>query len=147
MQIRILDRTPKAEVPEYATSGSGGMDIRSPNDYVLPSRKTLTIPTGLAVWIEDPKFCGMLLSRSGLASRGIVLANSIGLIDSDYQGELKVCLYNRGSIPFAIHRGDRIAQLVIVKIKQIKPRNSIRVVDQFEHETERGTGGFGSTGE
>ena len=123
------------------------MDIRSPNDYVLPSRKTLTIPTGLAIWIEDPKFCGMLLSRSGLASRGIVLANSIGLIDSDYQGELKVCLYNRGSIPFAIHRGDRIAQQVIVPIKQIKPRNSIRVVDDFDYHTKRGTGGFGSTGE
>ena len=95
MQIRILDRTPKAEVPEYATLGSGGMDIRSPNNYVLPSRKTLTIPTGLAIWIEDPKFCGMLLS------------------------------------------------LVVVKIEQIKPK----VVDEFDYHTERGTGGFGSTGE
>ena len=143
MQLRIIDRTPKAEVPEYATSGSGGMDTRSPNDYVLPSRKTLTIPTGFAIWIKDPKLCGMLLSRSGLASRGIVLANSIGLIDSDYQGELKVCLYNRSNTPYIIELGDRIAQLAIMKVEQIKPV----VVDQFEHETERGTGGFGSTGE
>ena len=119
------------------------MDIRSPNDYVLPSRKTLTIPTGFAIWIKDPKLCGMLLSRSGLASRGIVLANSIGLIDSDYQGELKVCLYNRSNTPYIIELGDRIAQLAIMKVEQIKPV----VVDQFEHETERGTGGFGSTGE
>ena len=144
MQIRILNRTP---MPDYATSGSGGMDIYSPRVVRIPSKQTIVIETGFAIWIQDPKLCGVLLSRSGLASKGIVLANSIGLIDSDYQGELKVCLYNRGSIPFAINRGDRIAQLVIVKIKQIKPRNSIRVVDQFEHETERGTGGFGSTGE
>ena len=85
----------------------------------------------------------MLLSRSGLASKGIVLANSIGLIDSDYQGELKVCLYNRSNTPYIIELGDRIAQLAIMKVEQIKPV----VVAQFEHETERGTGGFGSTGE
>ena len=143
MQIRIIDRTPKAEVPEYATLGSGGMDIRSSIGFVLPSQASVTVPTGFAIWIKDPKLCGVLLSRSGLASKGIVLANSIGLIDSDYQGELKVCLYNRSSTPYTVERGDRIAQLAIMKVEQVKPV----LVDQFDHETKRGTGGFGSTGE
>ena len=143
MQIRILDRTSKAEVPEYATLGSGGMDIRSSIWFVLPSRASVTVPTGFAIWIKDPKLCGVLLSRSGLASKGIVLANSIGLIDSDYQGELKVCLYNRSSTPYTVERGDRIAQLAIMKVEQVKPV----LVDQFDHDTKRGTGGFGSTGE
>ena len=143
MQIRIIDRTPKAEVPDYATSGSGGMDIYSPRVVRIPSKETIVIETGFAIWIKDPKLCGVLLSRSGLASKGIVLANSIGLIDSDYQGELKVCLYNRSNTPYTVELGDRIAQLAIMKVEQIKPV----VVDQFEHETERGTGGFGSTGE
>ena len=143
MQLRIIDRTPKAEVPDYATSGSGGMDIYSPRVVRIPSKQTIVIETGFAIWIQDPMLCGVLLSRSGLASKGIVLANSIGLIDSDYQGELKVCLYNRSNTPYIIELGDRIAQLAIMKVEQIKPV----VVDQFEHETERGTGGFGSTGE
>lgn len=131
-------------LPETATHGSAGVDLRAllDSDHELEPGATLLIPTGLAIHIEDPGFAAMILPRSGLGHKhGIVLGNLVGLIDSDYQGPLMVSCWNRGDRPFLITVGERIAQLVVVPV--VQPR--FRVVDDFG-ESQRGSGGFGSSG-
>ncbi len=131
-------------MPGYATDGSAGMDLRACLDEPLTCRpgEAHLIPTGLAIHIGDPKLAGVLLPRSGLGHKhGIVLGNLVGLIDSDYQGQLLVSCWNRGQAPFLIEPGDRIAQLVFVPVVTV----AFDVVEQF-CETARREGGFGHTG-
>ena len=131
-------------LPEYASGGSAGLDLRAcvQDTLTLMPGSTELIPTGLCLHIADPGYAGMILPRSGLGHRhGIVLGNLVGLIDSDYQGQLFVSCWNRGTEPFDIEVGMRIAQLVIVPVAQVK----FNRVGSFDA-TYRGTGGFGSTG-
>ena len=146
IQLKILDPRLGAEfpLPGYATEGSAGMDLRALLDEPLelaPGRTHL-IPTGLAIHIEDPKLAAVILPRSGLGHKhGIVLGNLVGLIDSDYQGQLFVSCWNRGDAPFRIEVGERIAQLVILPVV----RADFDIVDEFAA-SERGEGGFGHSG-
>lgn len=130
-------------IPEVGTPGSAGVDLRACLDepVTLAPGETILIGTGIAVHLEDPGFCAMILPRSGLGHRGLVLGNLIGLIDSDYQGELKISTWNRGQEPQTIEPGDRIAQMVITPV--IQP--TFIEVDDFESSS-RGEGGFGHTG-
>lgn len=146
IQLKILN--PKVgtdfSVPEYATEGSAGLDLRACLDgsLLLEPGDTVLIPTGIAIYIADPNLAAMILPRSGLGHKhGIVLGNLVGLIDSDYQGELMVSCWNRGKTNFEIEPGDRIAQMVIVPV--IQP--DFEIVDEFQ-QTDRGTSGFGSSG-
>lgn len=146
IQLKILDPKLKDEwaVPQYATSGSAGLDLRACIDepIMLEVSQTQLIPTGISIFIEDPKLAAIILPRSGLGHKhGIVLGNSVGLIDSDYQGQLMISCFNRGKGAFEIKPGDRIAQLVIVPIIQAE----FELVEDFA-KTQRSTGGFGSTG-
>lgn len=132
------------ELPAYATAGSAGLDLRAAIDQevILQPGSTDLIPTGLSVYLADPNLAAMILPRSGLGHKnGIVLGNLVGLIDSDYQGELKISIWNRGAEPFSITPGLRIAQMVIVPIVQV----DFELVTEFEL-TERAEGGFGSSG-
>lgn len=146
IQLKILDPRVGNEIPlpTYATQGSAGLDLRACVDETLslaPGAVEL-IPTGLSVYISDPSLAGVLLPRSGLGHKhGIVLGNLVGLIDSDYQGQLFVSCWNRSKDAFSIEPGDRIAQLVIVPVVQAQ----FEVVDDFI-DTQRGSGGFGSSG-
>ncbi|HET9109113.1 MAG TPA: dUTP diphosphatase [Steroidobacteraceae bacterium] len=146
LKVRILDSRIGAEfpLPAYATSGSAGLDLRACVDAPLelsPGRAEL-IPTGMAIHLEDPGLAAVILPRSGLGHKhGIVLGNLVGLIDSDYQGQLMVSCWNRGREPFTIRPGERIAQLVVVPVVQM----SLEVVDSFE-DSARGAGGFGHSG-
>ena len=146
VQLKILNPRVGNDIPlpEYSTEGSAGMDLRACLDGPLtlePGQAEL-IPTGIALYIEDPGMAAVILPRSGLGHRqGIVLVHLVGLIDSDYQGELMISCWNRGSEPFTVETGDRIAQLVIVPVIQAQ----FRQVEQFEA-TSRGAGGFGSSG-
>ena len=130
-------------IPEVGTPGSAGVDLRACLDepVTLAPGETILIGTGIAIHLEDPGFCTMILPRSGLGHRGLVLGNLVGLIDSDYQGELKISTWNRGQEPQTIEPGDRIAQMVITPI--IQP--TFIEVDDFESSS-RGEGGFGHTG-
>ena len=130
-------------IPEVGTPGSAGVDLRACLDepVTLAPGETILIGTGIAIHLEDPGFCAMILPRSGLGHRGLVLGNSVGLIDSDYQGELKISTWNRGQEPQTIEPGDRIAQMVITPV--IQP--TLIEVDDFESSS-RGEGGFGHTG-
>ena len=145
-QVKILDPRIGQEIPlpEHATQGSAGLDLRACVDSTLsmaPGAVEL-IPTGIALYIEDPGLAGLLLPRSGLGHKhGIVLGNLVGLIDSDYQGQLFVSCWNRSDTEFSIEAGDRIAQLVIVPVVQ----TAFNVVEEFTL-TYRGSGGFGSSG-
>ncbi len=146
VQLKIVDERIGKEIdlPHYATSGSAGLDLRAclTEDITLNPGETVLIPTGLAIHIDDPSLAAMLLPRSGLGHKhGIVLGNLVGLIDSDYQGQLFVSCWNRGSEPFVISVGERIAQMVIVPIVQVE----FEQVDEFTA-TDRGSGGFGHTG-
>ncbi|WP_278620662.1 dUTP diphosphatase [Ectopseudomonas oleovorans] len=146
LQVKILDSRIGHEfpLPSYATSGSAGMDLRAclDQELVLEPGQTTLIATGLSIYIADPNLCAMLLPRSGLGHKhGIVLGNLVGLIDSDYQGELMVSCWNRGQTPFTIAIGERIAQLVLVPVVQAH----FELVEQFD-ETQRGAGGFGHSG-
>lgn len=130
--------------PDYATDGSAGLDLRAclSEPVVLDPGQTELIPTGMAIHIADPGLAAVILPRSGLGHKhGIVLGNLVGLIDSDYQGQLFVSVWNRGSQPFTIEIGERIAQLVIVPVVQV----AFETVDEFTP-SKRGTGGFGHTG-
>jgi dUTP pyrophosphatase len=144
--VRILDARVGREfpLPAYATSGSAGMDLRACLDAPLllePGRAEL-VPTGLAIYVEDPGYAAVILPRSGLGHKhGVVLGNLVGLIDSDYQGQLMVSCWNRGREPFTMNPGERIAQLVIVPVAQVE----IEVVEDFAA-TARGAGGFGHSG-
>ncbi|MBQ9600937.1 MAG: dUTP diphosphatase [Neisseriaceae bacterium] len=146
VQLKILNpKIQQENLPQYATEGSAGLDLRACIDepLILSAGQTVLIPTGLAIHLADPNLCAMLLPRSGLGHKhGIVLGNLVGLIDSDYQGELKVSLWNRSNETFTINPMDRIAQMVIVPIVQA----AFEIVDEF-HSSERGSGGFGSTGQ
>lgn len=146
IQLKILDKRLGTEfpLPEYATPGSAGLDLRALVEESLeiaPGGCEL-IPTGMAIHIADPTLAAVILPRSGLGHKhGIVLGNLVGLIDSDYQGQLFVSVWNRGSSGFRIEAGDRIAQLMFVPVIQA----SFAVVDEFDA-SERGDGGFGHTG-
>ncbi|SIT12143.1 dUTP diphosphatase [Neptunomonas antarctica] len=146
IQVKILDsRIGQAfPLPNYATPGSAGLDLRACLDEALTLEpgQTELIPTGMAIHIEDPALCAMILPRSGLGHKhGIVLGNLVGLIDSDYQGQLFVSCWNRGNTTFTMEPGERIAQLVLVPVVQA----DFEVVEDFT-DTERGAGGFGSSG-
>ena len=144
--MKILDsRLGKSiPLPEYATQGSAGLDLRACLDekITLAPGETILVPTGLSVYIRNPEWAAMLLPRSGLGHKhGIVLGNLVGLIDSDYQGQLMVSCWNRGKDDFTIEIGERIAQMVIVPVVQV----GFDIVSEF-NESDRGEGGFGSTG-
>lgn len=142
--VKILDERLREQMPAYATPGSAGLDLRACIDAPLTVEpgSTHLIPTGLAIHIGDPGYAAMILPRSGLGHKhGIVLGNLVGLIDSDYQGQLMVSTWNRGSTAFVLNPMERLAQLVIVPVLQV----GFEVVDEFG-DSERGAGGFGSTG-
>ncbi|RTL43369.1 MAG: dUTP diphosphatase [Burkholderiales bacterium] len=144
IDLQVLDPRMAEQIPAYATPGSAGLDLRACLDAAItlaPGQTTL-IPTGLAIHIGDPGLAAIILPRSGLGHKhGIVLGNLVGLIDSDYQGQLMVSCWNRGQAEFTIQPFERIAQLVIVPVVQA----TFRRVDRFEA-SDRGAGGFGSTG-
>ncbi len=144
IDVKILDPRMRDNLPEYATAGSAGLDLRACLDapLVLMPGDAPLISTGLAIHIADPGYAAVILPRSGLGvNHGIVLGNLVGLIDSDYQGELRVSLWNRGQAAVTIRPMDRIAQLVVIPVLQLK----LNVVEAFPA-SERGAGGFGSTG-
>lgn len=146
LQLKILDPRIGTEIPlpEYATSGSAGMDLRACIDgsLTLKPGDTELIPTGISIHISDPGYAATILPRSGLGHKhGIVLGNLVGLIDSDYQGQLFVSCWNRGNTEFSIDAGDRIAQLVILPVAQV----DFEVVEEFT-DSDRGEGGFGHSG-
>ena len=146
LQVKILDSRlgNTIPMPTYATEGSAGLDLRACVEapMTLKPGQTELIPTGMAIYIEDPSLCAMILPRSGLGHKhGIVLGNLVGLIDSDYQGQLFVSCWNRGDTTFTIEPGERIAQLVLVPVVQ----GDFEFVDEFTA-TDRGEGGFGSSG-
>ena len=146
IQLKILDSRlgNTIKLPDYATTGSAGLDLRAclESKVTISPQETVLIPTGLAIYISDPTLAAVLLPRSGLGHKhGIVLGNLVGLIDSDYQGQVFVSCWNRGQTAFEIDIGDRIAQMVFVPVAQV----------EFEHvkdftNSERGEGGFGHTG-
>tara|TARA_B100001094_G_scaffold332162_1_gene403092 strand:- start:3742 stop:4200 length:459 start_codon:yes stop_codon:yes gene_type:complete len=146
IHIKILDDRIGTQypLPDYATPGSAGMDLRAllSEPLTLQPGETQLIPTGIAIHIGDPQLAATILPRSGLGHKhGIVLGNLVGLIDSDYQGQLMVSCWNRGNTPFTIDIGERIAQLVFVPVVQAQ----LKIVESFE-DTERGEGGFGHSG-
>ena len=146
IQLKILDPRVGTEfpLPAYATDGSAGMDLRAIIDgpIELAPGDTILLPTGLAIYIADPGLCATILPRSGLGHKhGIVLGNLVGLIDSDYQGQLMVSVWNRGQDSFTINPGERIAQLVFLPVVQAR----FDFVEDF-NATERGEGGFGHSG-
>lgn len=146
IDVKILDPRIGAEfpLPAYATSGSAGLDLRAltEEDFEIQPGETKLIPTGLSIYIADPNLAAVILPRSGLGHKnGIVLGNLVGLIDSDYQGPLMVSMWNRGSQPFRVEVGDRIAQLVFVPVVQA----AFNIVEEFT-QTDRGEGGFGHSG-
>ena len=145
VDVKILDPRVKEKMPAYATAGSAGLDLRAMLDepLTLAPGETKLIKTGLAIHLADPGYAALILPRSGLGHKhGIVLGNLVGLIDSDYQGELMVSTWNRGQEAFTIEPFERIAQLVIVPVVQMQ----MNIVEDFEA-SDRGAGGFGSTGE
>jgi dUTP pyrophosphatase len=146
LQIRILDPRIGREypLPQYATAGSAGVDLRACLESAIELKPgdTHLIPSGIAIHLEDPTYAAIVLPRSGLGHKhGIVLGNLVGLIDSDYQGQVFVSCWNRGQTTFTIQPGERIAQLVVVPVVQVE----FEVVEEFT-ESARGAGGFGSSG-
>ena len=145
LDVRILDPRLASQMPAYATSGSAGLDLRACLDepLLLAPNAWQLVPTGLAIHLADPGYAALILPRSGLGHKhGIVLGNLVGLIDSDYQGQLMVSAWNRSDVPFTIEPLERIAQLVIVPVVQAR----FNVVNEFASASERGAGGYGSTG-
>ena len=144
LDVKILDPRMRDQLPAYATAGAAGLDLRACIDQTLEIAPGTThlIPSGLAIHIGDPGYAAIALPRSGLGHKhGIVLGNLVGLIDSDYQGQVFVSLWNRGQASFTLNPMERIAQLVIVPILQVQ----LNIVDEFTA-SDRGAGGFGSTG-
>ena len=146
LEVKIMDSRLGGEwpLPAYATPGSAGMDLRAciNEALILEPGQTELLPTGMAIHVADPGLCAMLLPRSGLGHKhGVVLGNLVGLIDSDYQGQLMVSCWNRGNSSFTIEPGERIAQMVLVPVVQAE----FKVVEEF-NESERGAGGFGHSG-
>ncbi|HEV7800126.1 MAG TPA: dUTP diphosphatase [Burkholderiales bacterium] len=144
IEVRILDARLCQQLPHYATPGSAGLDLRAclAEPLTLEPGQTELIPAGIAIHLEDPGLAAMILPRSGLGHKhGIVLGNLVGLIDSDYQGQIFVSTWNRGNAAFTIQPMERLAQLVVVPVVQV----GFEVVEEF-HASSRGAGGFGSTG-
>jgi dUTP pyrophosphatase len=144
IDYKILNPLIKEHTPTYASEGSAGLDLRAciNDSVVINPGKTELIPTGISIFIKDPGYAGLILPRSGLGHKhGIVLGNLVGLIDSDYQGELFISTWNRGTSSFTINSLDRIAQLVIVPVSQA----TFNMVSNYT-KSDRGDGGFGSTG-
>jgi dUTP pyrophosphatase len=144
LDVKILDPRMRDQLPAYATAGAAGLDLRACIDQALEIAPGTThlIPSGLAIHIGDPGYAAIALPRSGLGHKhGIVLGNLVGLIDSDYQGQVFVSLWNRGRASFTLNPMERIAQLVIVPVLQVQ----LNIVDEFRA-SDRGAGGFGSTG-
>ena len=144
IDVKILDPRMKELLPAYATAGSAGLDLRAAirEPLTIAPGGTHLVPTGLAIHIGDPGYAAMILPRSGLGHKhGIVLGNLVGLIDSDYQGELMISTWNRGQTEFTLQPMDRLAQLVVVPVLQLE----LNVVEEFSA-SQRGAGGFGSTG-
>ncbi|MCC7484542.1 MAG: dUTP diphosphatase [Burkholderiales bacterium] len=144
VEVRILDERLRGELPRYATPGSAGLDLRAciPAPLTLAPGQTELVPAGIAMHLADPRLAAVILPRSGLGHRhGIVLGNLVGLVDSDYQGQIFVSTWNRGGAPFVLNPLERLAQLVVVPVVQV----GFEVVDEFTA-TSRGAGGFGSTG-
>jgi len=145
VDIKILDERLREAMPAYATSGSAGLDLRAclTEPLTLAPNAWQLVPTGMALYLADPHYAAMILPRSGMGHKhGIVLGNLVGLIDSDYQGQLMVSAWNRTDVPFTIEPMERIAQLVIVPVVQA----SFNVVKEFADVSQRATGGYGSTG-
>lgn len=144
IDLKILDNRLRENPPHYATAGSAGLDLRACIEtplHLVPGHTTL-VPTGMAIHLADPGLAAMILPRSGLGHKhGIVLGNLVGLIDSDYQGELMVSVWNRGHESFTLNPLDRIAQLIVVPVLQV----GFNIVDEFDA-SKRGENGFGSTG-
>jgi dUTP pyrophosphatase len=144
LDLKILDPRMREQLPAYATTGSAGLDLRACLDapLTLEPGQTALVPTGLAIHVGDPGYAALILPRSGLGHKhGIVLGNLVGLIDSDYQGQLMISTWNRGQTTFTLNPMERLAQLVIVPVVQAQ----FNIVDEFVA-SERGAGGFGSTG-
>jgi len=144
LQVKIIDERMRSQLPQYATPGSAGLDLRACLDEAIDIApgQTVLVPTGIAIYINDPRYCAMILPRSGLGHKhGIVLGNLVGLIDSDYQGQLMVSTWNRSATSFRLEPMERLAQLVIVPVMQVE----WALVDEFAS-SDRGAGGFGSTG-
>jgi dUTP pyrophosphatase len=144
IEVKVLDARLREQLPQYATPGSAGLDLRAclPAPLTLEPGQTELIPSGIAIHLADPGLAAMILPRSGLGHKhGIVLGNLVGLIDSDYQGQIFVSTWNRGNAAFTIQPMERLAQLVVVPVVQV----GFQVVEEF-HASARGAGGFGSTG-
>ena len=144
IDIKIINPLMKDQLPHYATAGSAGLDLRAciSEKIILEPGQTVLIPTGLAIHLADTNYAAMILPRSGLGHKhGVVLGNLVGLIDSDYQGELMVSVWNRSQTAFTLQPGERLAQYVLVPVVQAQ----FDIVNEFEA-TERGAGGFGHTG-
>jgi dUTP pyrophosphatase len=144
VDLKILDGRLHAQMPDYATPGSAGLDLRACLDepLTLAPNAWQLVPTGMAMYLKDPGYAALILPRSGLGHKhGIVLGNLVGLIDSDYQGQLMVSAWNRSDVPYTLQPMERLAQLVIVPVVQAH----FNVVDEFTA-SQRGTGGYGSTG-
>ena len=145
LNVKILDARLREAMPAYATPGSAGLDLRACLDapLTLQANAWQLVPTGMAIHLNDPAYAALILPRSGLSHKhGIVLGNLVGLIDSDYQGQLMVSAWNRSDVAFTIEPMERIAQLVIVPVVQAQ----FHLVDEFVQASERGEGGYGSTG-
>ena len=145
LDVKIMDARMRDQLPQYATPGSAGLDLRACLDAPLTLQPNAwqLVPTGIAIHLKDPGYAAMLLPRSGLGHKhGIVLGNLVGLIDSDYQGQLMVSCWNRSDVAFTIEPMERIAQMVIVPVVQAR----FKVVEEFSDVTARGVGGYGSTG-
>jgi dUTP pyrophosphatase len=145
LDVKVMDERLREMLPNYATPGSAGLDLRACLDQALTLQANAwqLLPTGMAIHLKDPNYAALILPRSGLGHKhGIVLGNLVGLIDSDYQGQLMVSAWNRSDVAFTIEPMERIAQLVIVPVVQAQ----FNLVDDFDTSTERGAGGYGSTG-
>jgi dUTP pyrophosphatase len=145
LDVKVMDERLRSMLPNYATAGSAGLDLRACLDVALTLQPNAwqLVPTGMAIHLKDPNYAALILPRSGLGHKhGIVLGNLVGLIDSDYQGQLMVSAWNRSDVAFTIEPMERIAQLVIVPVVQAQ----FNMVDEFAAVTERGAGGYGSTG-
>jgi dUTP pyrophosphatase len=144
LDVKVLDPRLRESLPQYATAGAAGLDLRAcvDNPVTLAPGAAELVPSGIAIHLDDPGLAAIVLPRSGLGHKhGIVLGNLVGLIDSDYQGQVMVSVWNRSGAAFTINPMDRIAQLVVVPVVQVK----LNVVEEFAA-SERGAGGFGSTG-
>jgi dUTP pyrophosphatase len=145
LDVKVMDQRLREMLPSYATPGSAGLDLRACLDQALTLQANAwqLLPTGMAIHLKDPNYAALILPRSGLGHKhGIVLGNLVGLIDSDYQGQLMVSAWNRSDVAFTIEPMERIAQLIIVPVVQAQ----FNLVDDFDVATERGAGGYGSTG-